>query len=86
MTKVEILLFGYSMNNDMSMITTGFAAMNYGGAFLFKFSARRSKLEDKIDNVPENLRRPFKIVFISTFVGVFCLIIGGIFSPAPVTY
>jgi uncharacterized membrane protein len=83
-SKVETLLFGHSMSDSSALMIVGFAAMNYGGAFLIKWSARRSKLDDKIDNVPENLRTPFKIFFISTFVGVFCLIVSSVFKESSV--
>ncbi len=74
---IDKVVWGYEFPND-SIFALMLRVPNYGGAFLSKWSAKRSGLEGKIEHFDETFKWPFKVVFILTFVSVACFIIAGV--------
>ncbi len=75
--EIDRVVLGYEFPND-SIFTLMLRVPNYAGAFICKWCARRSGLEGKVDHFSRKFRWPFIAVFILTFFGFFCMVIGSV--------
>ncbi len=60
--EIDRLVYGYEISSD-SIFYKGLRLMNYGGAFAWRFGAKRSKLLYIRERFDKNFQRPFIIYF-----------------------
>ncbi len=73
---IDKVVWGYEFPND-SIFALMLRVPNYGGAFLWKWSAKRSGLEGKIEQFDAKFRWPFKAVMLLTIFGITCSVMAG---------
>jgi hypothetical protein len=73
---IDKVVYGFGFPNE-SIFALLIRVPNYGGAFLWKWSARRSGLEGKIEHFDETFRWPFKAVILLTIFGITCSVMAG---------
>jgi hypothetical protein len=62
--EIDKIVHGAEIPDDSdSIFFKGFRLMNYGGAFAWRFGAKRSKLLYLRNHFDERFQRPFKIFF-----------------------
>ncbi len=76
--EIDKVVYGFEFPND-SIFALGLRVPNYGGAFLWKWSAKRSGLEGKIEHFDKRFRWPFIAVFLLMIFGVLMMILAGVF-------
>ncbi len=74
---IDKVVYGFEFPND-SIFALMIRVPNYSGAFLWKWSAKRSGLEGKIEHFDAKFRWPFKAVMLLTIFGITCFIVAGI--------
>ncbi len=72
--EIDKAVLGYEHTHD-SIFLLMLRVPNYGGGFLWKWSAKRGGLKGKIEHFDAKFRRPFIINFILISIGVICLTI-----------
>lgn len=77
--EIDKVVYGYEFPHD-SIFALGLRVPNYGSAFLWKWSAKRSGLEGKIEHFDKNFRWPFIAVFLLMIFGIIFLILGVLFE------
>lgn len=77
--EIDRVVLGYEIPNDGdSIFYKGMRLMNYGGAFTWRFGAKRSKLLYLRDRFDKRFQRPFKVFFLlgaGAFVFMIVLIV-----------
>ncbi|MCF6255751.1 MAG: hypothetical protein L3K25_05535 [Gammaproteobacteria bacterium] len=76
--EIDKVVYGFEFPND-SIFALGLRVPSYGGAFLWKWSAKRSGLEGKIEHFDKRFRWPFIAVFLLMIFGVLMMILAGVF-------
>lgn len=77
--EIDRVVYGYEFPHD-SIFALMIRIPNYASAFLWKWSAKRSGLEGKIEHFDKNFRRPFVASFVLVFIGIACLVAGILFD------
>lgn len=75
--EIDRAVLGYEYPND-SIFALLLRVPNYAGGFLWKWSARRTGLEGKIEHFDKKFRRPFIASFLLMILSMVCLIVGSI--------
>lgn len=73
--EIDRLVFGYEISGD-SVFYQGFRLMDYGGAFAWRFNARRIGKEWIRERFDKKFQRPFVIRFWLVFITGGFLILG----------
>ncbi len=76
---IDKVVYGYEFPND-SIFSLGLRIPNYGSAFLWKWSARRSGLEGKIEHFDKCFRWPFVAVFLLMIFGIILMVVMVLFE------
>ncbi len=76
-SEIDRIVFGYEVPGD-SIFYQGIRMMNYGGAFAWRWSAKRSHLLDIRKCFDKKFQRPSIICFWLVFIGVLSSIIAGV--------
>jgi len=71
--EIDKVVYGYEFPHD-SIFALGLRVPNYGSAFLWKWSAKRSGLEGKIEHFDKRFRWPFIAVFLLMIFGLSMMI------------
>ncbi len=74
--EIDKAVLGYEFPHD-SIFALIIRVPNYAGGFLWKWSARRTGLEGKIEHFDQRFQWPFKAAMILAILGIACLV-GGI--------
>ena len=74
---IDKVVLGYEFPHD-SIFALIVRVPNYAGGFMWKWSARRSGLEGKIEHFDARFRWPFIATMVLTIVGLSSLIISAI--------
>ncbi|MBL1261928.1 MAG: hypothetical protein COB33_015575 [Thiotrichaceae bacterium] len=77
--EIDKVVYGYEFPHD-SIFALMIRVPNYASGFLWKWSARRSGLEDKIEHFDKRFRWPFIAAFLLAIFGMVCLIIALLFE------
>jgi len=72
--EIDKAVLGYEYPHD-SIFSLMLRIPNYGGGFLWKWSAKRGKLQGKIEHFDSKFKWPFVLSFLLMMAGIFCLII-----------
>ena len=70
--EIDKVVYGYEFPND-SIFSLMLRVPNYGGAFVWEWSARRSGLEGKIEHFDNKFRWPFVADFFLMLIGGICM-------------
>jgi len=73
--EVDKAVLGYEMPHD-SIFALMLRVPNYAGGFMWKWSARRTGLEGKIEHFDSQFQWPFKAVMVFAIAGGLFFIIG----------
>ena len=73
--EIDKVVLGYEFPHD-SIFALMLRVPNYAGGFMWKWSARRSGLEGKIEQFDAKFRWPFIATMVLTIVGLSLMIIG----------
>ncbi|NOZ55140.1 MAG: hypothetical protein GXP08_18715 [Gammaproteobacteria bacterium] len=74
MKKVDLLVYGYEIPSD-SIFFQGFRMMDYGGAFAWRFYARRIDKDWIREHFDKKFQRPFIISFWLIVLGFLAMIL-----------
>ena len=74
---IDKVVLGYEFPHD-SIFALIIRVPNYAGGFMWKWSARRSGLEDKIEHFDASFRWPFIAVMVLTIIGLSSFILSAI--------
>jgi len=77
--EIDKVVYGYEFPHD-SIFALGLRVPNYGSAFLWKWSAKRSGLEGKIEHFDKRFRWPFIAAFLLMIFGCLMLIAAVLFD------
>jgi len=77
--EIDKVVYGYEFPHD-SIFALGLRVPNYGSAFLWKWSAKRSGLEGKIEHFDKRFRWPFIAAFLLMVFGCLMLIAAVLFD------
>ena len=77
--EIDKVVYGYEFPHD-SIFALGLRVPNYGSAFLWKWSAKRSGLEGKIEHFDRRFRWPFIAVFLLMIFGITTMILALLFD------
>lgn len=66
--EIDRIVYGYEFPND-SIFALMIRVPNYAGAFFWRWSARRSGLEGKIEHFDKNFKWPFIVHFMLMILG-----------------
>ena len=73
--EIDKAVLGYEFPHD-SIFALGLRVPNYAGGFMWKWSARRSHLEGKIEHFDARFRWPFIAAMIMILIGLSSFILG----------
>jgi len=73
--EIDKAVLGYEMPHD-SIFALIIRVPNYAGGFMWKWSARRTGLEGKIEHFDSHFQWPFKAVMVLTITGIIFFTIG----------
>lgn len=73
--EIDRAVLGYEFPHD-SIFALIIRVPNYAGGFMWKWSARRTGLEGKIEHFDQKFQWPFKAAMILTIFGIACFGIG----------
>ncbi len=73
--EIDKAVLGYEFPHD-SIFALMLRVPNYAGGFMWKWSARRGRLEGKIEHFDAEFRWPFIAFMVLTIVGLSSLVIG----------
>ena len=77
--EIDKVVYGFEFPND-SIFALGLRVPSYGGAFLWKWSAKRSGLEGEIEHFDRHFRWPFIAVFVLMIFGIFMMTLAVLFK------
>jgi hypothetical protein len=77
--KIDKAVLGYEFPHD-SIFALMIRIPNYASGFLWKWSAKRTGLEGKIEHFDTHFKWPFITSFILVFFGMACAILGILFD------
>ena len=70
---IDKAVLGYEYPHD-SIFALMLRVPNYGGGFLWEWSAKRSRLKGKIEHFDNKFKRPFIVNYILLIIGTFSLV------------
>lgn len=73
--EIDKAVLGYEFPHD-SIFALIIRVPNYAGGFMWKWSARRTGLEGKIEHFDRKFRWPFIAAMISAIIGILFFIVG----------
>ena len=73
--EIDRVVYGHEFPND-SIFALLVRIPNYAGAFTFQWSAKRSRLADKIEQFDNSFRKPFIITYWLMIVSAGALLLG----------
>ncbi len=71
--EIDKVVYGYEFPHD-SIFSLMLRVPNYGGAFVWDWSAQRSGLKGKIEHFDKKFRWPFVVNFFLMLFGCVCMI------------
>lgn len=72
--EIDKVVYGYEFPND-SIFAQMIRVPSYGGAFLWRWSAKRSGLKAKIEHFDKSFQWPFKVVLLLSFLSIICFVL-----------
>ena len=71
--QIDKVVYGYEFPHD-SIFALMIRVPNYASGFMWKWSAKRSGLEGKIEQFDNKFKKPFILSFVLVFFGVACFV------------
>lgn len=75
--EIDKVVYGYEFPHD-SIFAQLIRVPGYGGAFLWKWSAKRSGLNGKIEHFDKQFQWPFKAVLLLFIISVTCFVLASV--------
>lgn len=72
--KIDKVVYGFEFPHD-NLFAQLIRVPNYGGAFLWAWSAKRSGLNGKIEHFDKNFQWPFKAILLLFIFSMLCFVL-----------